>query len=86
MNYRSFIQKTRLISDIDSMVTSGDADFNGTALEIWGKNNEELFHIVNDQNGELQILFIKQDYRMPVDLFERIIKKAKEVVRIINEE
>jgi hypothetical protein len=87
MNYRESIQKTRLISDIETTITYGDVDYNGTAVEIGEKNSVELFHIVNDQNGELQILFVasKQNYRMPIDLFERIIEKAKGVVSIIDE-
>lgn len=77
MNYRAFIREARLIDDIESNTTTGDVDYNGTALEVYDKNGEELFHIVIDEQGEPQILFFAspKDYRMPIDLLERIIKK-----------
>jgi hypothetical protein len=84
MEYTNMIRKARLFKqeDIDSTTSTEDADYNGTALEIFEKNGHELFHVVVDDEGERQILFFpsKEYYRMPIELMEKIIARAKEVV------
>ncbi len=82
MNYESFIQQTKLINEIESASTTGDTDYDGTALEISEKNGEELFHVVVDKKGEMQMLFFATDqsYRIPIELMEKIIYKARQIV------
>lgn len=82
MNYTSYIEKSKLISEIETSVTTGDIEYDGTALEICEKNGNELFHIVVDKSGEQQFLFFATDhnYRISIELMERIICKAKQTV------
>ena len=82
MKYKSFIESAKLIKTIESVSTTGDVEYNGTALEISEKNGDELFHIIVDENGELQILFFASDknYRMSLELLDEIISKAKQIV------
>lgn len=84
--YLDFIEETRLISEIESCTTTGDLDYPGTALEIRDKDDNELFHIVTDSTSERQIIFFAQDknFRIPLNLMEKIIKKAKEIVICTN--
>ena len=86
MHYQDFIENTESISEIDSTTSSGDLDYKGMTLEINKKDGEELFHFITDIKGELQILFYNHDdYRMSVKLLERIILKAKEVVKVMSD-
>ena len=87
MGYKELISQANLIDDIDSTITTGDLEYDGTALEIWDKNGKELFHVVIDDAGQIQILFFasKEHYRIPAELFERILDRAKEAVRKVNE-
>jgi hypothetical protein len=72
--------------DIAVTLTTGDVDYPGTALEV-DAESRELFHVVIDQNGEMQALFIAQnkDYRISIKMLERIIESAKEEVRYIED-
>jgi hypothetical protein len=86
MNYTSYIENSKLIKDIESISTTGDADYDGTALEISEKNGDELFHVVVDKDGELQILFLssEKNYRLPLELMERIILKSRQIVKRVE--
>jgi hypothetical protein len=79
MTYIDFIEKTHLLDSFESTLTTGDLEYNGTALEISEKGKGELFHIVLDKNGNRQILFFSnvEDYRMSLDELERLIQFAK---------
>ena len=80
--YTEFIDAARLIPNVTSALTTGDAGYPGTALEISDNDGNELFHIVVNSAGELQVLFLAQDahYRLPLNLLERILAVAKEKV------
>lgn len=80
------IEGTRLVRDIRSCTTTGDLEYSGTALEIGDETGKELFHVVVDASGERQILFFPSDngYRIPVDLLERILTRAKDAVNFID--
>lgn len=81
--YSELIASARLVSSVDSATSTGDLEYSGTALEIADHFGEDLFHIVVDQDGEQQVLFFatSQNYRIPLNLLERIVARAKEVVR-----
>ena len=82
-SYMDFIEGTRLIDEIDAVVTTGDLDYPGTAMEIREAGGDELFHIVVDASGAMQVLFLPHGagYRLPLSKIEAIIVKSKEEVR-----
>jgi hypothetical protein len=83
MSYDSLIKEARLVNKIESTTTTGDVEYDGTALEICDERGEDMFHIIVDMQGERQILFFarEENYRLPLKLMEEIISKAHEVVR-----
>ncbi|WP_169980127.1 hypothetical protein [Tautonia rosea] len=83
-DYKTLIASTPLVREIESTTTTGDIDYDGTALEIAAINGDELFHVVVDENGESQFLFFRSEgnYRIPVAVMERIIEAAKQHVRV----
>lgn len=80
--YSEIIEGTRLVRKVHSSTTTGDLEYSGTALEIADEAGNELFHVVVDAAGERQILFFPSGngYRIPMDLMERILAKAKDAV------
>jgi hypothetical protein len=80
--YTEFIEAARLIPSVTSQITTGDVEYPGTALEVSDKDGKELFHIVVDLSGEVQVLFFAQKahYRLPLSLLEQILNAAKEKV------
>jgi hypothetical protein len=86
MSYQSYIEKAKLINEIDSTSTTGDIEYGGTALEICEKDGNELFHIVVDKKGELQMLFLSSghNFRLSLALMEDIIQKARQIVKKIE--
>jgi hypothetical protein len=85
--YSDTIAETRLVREVQSCTTTGDLEYSGTALEISDEAGTELFHVVVDTNGERQLLFFPSSdgYRMPVDVMERILAKAKDVVNAMDD-
>jgi len=83
MGYSEEIKKARLVEDVETTTSTGDMEYEGTALEVYDKQGEELFHIVVDDKGNKQLLFfeIKDRYRISLELMEQILIKAKEVVK-----
>lgn len=80
--YSQVISDARLVSVVESDSSTGDLEYSGTALEVSDQSGEELFHVVVDEHGERQFLFFAtdHDYRIPLNLLERIVERAKEVV------
>ena len=85
--YSETIEQIRLVREVQSCTTTGDVEYSGTALEIADEEGNELFHVIVDMKGERQILFLPttQGYRIPLDLMERILTKAKDVVNAIDD-
>jgi hypothetical protein len=83
--YIDLIESAPIIDHVDTVVTTGDPEYPGTALEVWERNGRELFHVVVDSFGEKQILFLAGNYRLPLARLEEIIAKAKEEVRFVDE-
>ena len=83
-DYKTLIANTPLVSEVESTTTTGDLNYDGTALEIESVDGDELFHIVVDEKGESQFLFFRSEgnYRIPIELMERIIEGAKQHVRV----
>ncbi|MEW4569466.1 hypothetical protein AB1L88_16495 [Tautonia sp. JC769] len=83
-DYKTLIASTPLVREIESTTTTGDLDYDGTALEIATIHGDELLHVVVDENGESQFLFFRSEgnYRIPVAVMERIIEAAKQHVRV----
>lgn len=81
-SYSEIIEGTRLVRNVQSSTTTGDLEYSGTALEIADEVGKELFHVVVDATGERQILVFPsgEGYRIPLDLMERILAKAKDTV------
>lgn len=86
MSYKSYIENAKLINEIDSTSTTGDTEYDGTAFEISEKDGDELFHIVIDKDGELQVLFFSSDYnyRIPLEIMEKIFCNARQIVKKIE--
>lgn len=82
-DYRKLIETAPLVSEIASATTTGDLDYNGTALEIASIDGDELFHIVVDDSGQVQFLFFRAEgnFRIPLVVMERIIEAGKRHVR-----
>jgi hypothetical protein len=78
---------TRLVRAVQSRTTTGDLEYPGTALEIADEAGKELFHVVVDSQGERQVLFFPRDqgYRISVEVMERILARANEVVNSIDD-
>ena len=87
-SYSEIIASARLITDVKTESTSGDLEYSGTALEVGDQDGVELFHVVVDEKGERQLLFFssERDYRMPLELLERLLSRAKKVVREVDVE
>lgn len=83
--YIDFIESTPIIDRVEAVVTTGDPEYPGTALEVWEPNGRELFHVVVNSAGERHILFLAGNYRLTLTQLEEIIAKAKEEVRFIDE-
>jgi hypothetical protein len=83
MTYSSLIKSARLVSSIESNTSTGDLEYPGTALEIADDHGEDLFHVVIDETGDLQVLFFanRENYRMRLDLLEKILERARETVK-----
>lgn len=82
--YSNLIEGTRLVRNVQSCTTTGDLEYSGTALEIADDAGNELFHVVVDAAGERQILFFPSadGFRIPMDLMERILSRAKDAVNV----
>lgn len=80
--YLELIEQARLVEEVASSTTTGDVEYPGTSLEIADDGENDLFHIVVDRKGQRQVLYfaICENYRLPLDLLERIIARAKETV------
>lgn len=83
MKYLEFIEQAPLVRNVDSCTTSGDVDYPGTAFEVRVPDGEEILHVVVDSTGEQQVVLLghEQSLRMPLELLERILARAKEVVK-----
>ena len=84
--YSQKIEDTELISFVETCTTTGDLDYDGTAMEITSSNNRELFHVIVDSKGIQQVLFWehKTPFRMNLKDLENIITRAKEVVHSVK--
>jgi hypothetical protein len=86
--YTDVIESARLVDRVEATVTTGDLDYPGTAIEVCDDKGEELLHVVADPSGEIQLLFFAHtdNYRLPLARLEEIIAKAKEVIRVLNDQ
>jgi hypothetical protein len=82
VSYVAFIEKARLIDEVESCTTTGDGDYPGTALEISDRDGRELFHVVLDGRGRRQVLLLasQEHVRIPLDVMEKILASARELV------
>lgn len=87
-DYLRFVEETRLLDAVDACVTSGDLEYPGTTLEVVGPDGQDLFHVVVDSTGQRQILFFasEENFRLPLDVMERILARAKELVVALPDE
>ncbi len=85
--YMDLIDSAPLISQIDTVLTTGDTDYPGTAVEVWEPGGRELFHIVVDSSGERHVMFLAQrdNYRISLARLEEIVAMAKGEVRFVDE-
>ena len=83
-DYTRFIEAAPLISQIESTTSSGDVNYQGTAMEVSTTDGDELFHVVVDGNGQIQFLFFRSEgnYRLPLDVMQRVIDSARQCVRV----
>lgn len=82
MKYLEFIEQVPLVRNVDSCTTTGDVDYPGTAFEVRVPDGDEIMHVVVDGAGEQQFLFLgQQPFRIPLELLEQILARAKEVVK-----
>lgn len=77
------IEKARLYQAVDSTITTGDLDYEGTAMEVVSDCGEEIFHVVVDRDGQRQVLFFRSDFdfRLPLEVLEEVIQKAKREIQ-----
>lgn len=83
MTYLDFIEQAPLVHDVESCTTTGDIEYPGTAFEVRLPTGEEVLHVVVDGTGEQQVLLLNHEhpFRMPLELLERLLAKARKVVR-----
>ncbi len=86
MNYAQLIRTTRLVRETECMLTTGDPEYQGTAIEVRDERGDELFHIIVDEQGDRQILFFpaRNRYRISLELMRQIIDSASEKVRYMG--
>jgi hypothetical protein len=87
MNYKTFINEAQLIKKPHFIITTGDPDYPGTALEVFDNDENEIFHFVVNQKGEKQLLFFgnKKNFRLSIEDMEFLINNAREKVKLIND-
>ena len=80
--YREIINEIEIISSPQIDTTTGDLEYEGTALEVLDQQGNDLFHVVISENGERQLLFWdhKKPFRIKLEEFEKIIMIAKKKV------
>lgn len=66
------------------MLTTGDVDYPGTALEVY-IDNKELFDFVVDETGERQVIIYSNNalYRLSFHLFEAMVDCVNKNVKYI---
>lgn len=86
-SYLDLITQARLIDRVESCTTTGDVEYPGTALEVTDPDGADLFHVIVDQSGQRQVLLFaaKESYRLPLEVVEQMIAKAKETVVFLGE-
>jgi len=86
--YLELIERSRLVDVVNSTSSTGGVAYPGTALEVADADGRELFHVVVDGRGRRQVLFFAtpDHYRLPLELVERALARAKEVVGPCPEE
>lgn len=82
-DYATLIEGAPLVEQVEIVTTTGDLNYDGTALEIASLDGDELFHVVIDRFGKPQFLFFRSEgnYRVPLEEVERVLTFAKENVR-----
>ena len=83
-SYTELIESTPIIRHVETTVTTGDLDYNGTALEVEDASGNELFHVVVDEKGEQQFLIypMQERVRMPLQVLEEVLLFAKKKVQV----
>jgi hypothetical protein len=83
-SYTELIEGTPLIRHVETTVTTGDLDYNGTALEVEDASGNELFHVVVDEKGEQQFLIypMQERVRIPLHVLEEVLLFAKKTVKV----
>ena len=87
-SYLEFIERARLVETVESCLTTGDVEYPGTALEVTDRSGEDLFHVVVDSKGRRQVLIFAAHahYRLPLELLEECLARAREAVTTKREE
>ncbi|MBN68357.1 MAG: hypothetical protein CME32_03630 [Gimesia sp.] len=83
-SYTELIESTPIIRHVETTVTTGDLDYNGTALEVEDASGNELFHVVVDEKGEQQFLIypMQERVRIPLQVLEEVLLFAKKKVQV----
>ena len=83
-SYTEMIESIPIIRHVETTVTTGDLDYNGTALEVEDASGNELFHVVVDEKGEQQFLIypMQERVRMPLHVLEEVLLFAKKTVKV----
>ena len=87
-SYLEFIESAKLFERVETTLTGGDVDYNGTALEVNSEKGEELFHVVVDSKGEQQVLIFRGEgnYRIPLKIFNEIIEVSRKKVNALEDD
>lgn len=86
-DYTEFIRRAHLISQLDYLLTTGDVEYCGTAVEVRDESERELFHLVLDEStGEVQVLFLahSQDFRLSISQLKQMLEVAESQVRLVE--
>lgn len=83
-----FVESIRLLDAVEAVVTTGDAEYPGTTMEVTDSAGNDLFHFVVDQRGERQLLVFPSEspYRLSLDRLERLLARAKQTVTHVPDE
>ena len=88
-DYTGYIRRTRLIGELDYLLTTGDLEYCGTAIEVLDGQGVHLFHLVIDEETrETHVLFLShsENFRLSISQVKRMIEVAESKVRPLEED
>jgi hypothetical protein len=72
---------------LEATLTTGDASYPGTAVEVCNETGADLFHFVIGPDGKREVVFFTtESFRISLQEMETLVAKARLVVAIPPEQ